>query len=54
MDDMDTTASNCADVRTVELVIQLMVGVPALLVGKVPSVINAHVPDLNSTDLIAL
>lgn len=53
MDGMGTTASSFADVKMVELVIQLMVGVPALQVGKVPYVISVHVLDLNSMDPIA-
>jgi hypothetical protein len=53
MDGMGTTASSFADVKMVELVIQLMAGVPALQVGKVPYVISVHVLDLNSMDPIA-
>ena len=53
MDDSDTTASRCADVKMVELVIQLTVGVPAPQVGKGFSVINDRVLVLNSMDLIA-
>ena len=53
MDAMGTTASSFADVKMVELVIQLMVDVPAPQVGKVRSVINVHVLVLNSMALIA-
>ena len=52
MGDMDTTASNYADVKMEELVIRLMGGVHVLLVGKVHSAISAHVHDLNYMDLI--
>jgi len=48
MDATGTTASSFADVKMAELVIQLMVDVPALQVGKVRSVINVHVLVLNS------
>jgi len=49
----DTTASRSANVKMVELATRLMGDVPALQVGRVHFVINAHVLALNSMDLIA-